>query len=149
MFNILAISDSDKHFSTAIQEYQKRLAKQLKIQDLKPIRADHPDLIIEKETELIISLIQKKYPQHQKILLLKEGESRDTLEFAEQLEQKKTVFILGWPYGLEDLKFKEAFSDLKILSFGAITLPHGLAKLTLLEQLYRSTTIWSGKKYHY
>lgn len=95
MFNILAISDSDKHFSTAIQEYQKRLAKQLKIQDLKPIRADHPDLIIEKETELIISLIQKKYPQHQKILLLKEGESRDTLEFAEQLEQKKTVFILG------------------------------------------------------
>lgn len=149
MFNILAISDSDKHFSTAIQEYQKRLAKQLKIQDLKPIRADHPNLIIEKETELIISLIQKKYPQHQKIFLVKEGVSQDTLELAKQLKQKKTVFILGGPYGLDDQKLKEAFSDLKVLSFGAITLPHGLAKLTLLEQLYRVTTIWSGKKYHY
>lgn len=95
MFSIVAISDSDKHFRIAIQEYQKRLGKQLQIQDLKPIRADQVALIIERESDLIISLIQKKYPQHQKILLLKEGETRDTLQFAEQLEQKKTVFILG------------------------------------------------------
>ncbi|NOZ44115.1 MAG: 23S rRNA (pseudouridine(1915)-N(3))-methyltransferase RlmH [bacterium] len=38
--------------------------------------------------------------------------------------------------------------DTKI-SFGAITMPHGLAKLILLEQIYRAETIHIGKKYHY
>ncbi|HBB04224.1 TPA: hypothetical protein DCZ39_05025 [Patescibacteria group bacterium] len=35
------------------------------------------------------------------------------------------------------------------ISFGAITLPHGLAKVTLLEQIYRIGTIEQGKSYHY
>ncbi|MBP7062355.1 23S rRNA (pseudouridine(1915)-N(3))-methyltransferase RlmH [Patescibacteria group bacterium] len=35
------------------------------------------------------------------------------------------------------------------ISFGKITMPHGLAKLVLLEQIYRIETIQSGKKYHY
>ena len=41
MFCILSISDSDKHFASAIAEYQKRLWKQIKIEDLKPVKDDN------------------------------------------------------------------------------------------------------------
>ena len=35
------------------------------------------------------------------------------------------------------------------LSFGSVTMPHGLVKLVLLEQIYRCTQIIDGKQYHY
>jgi 23S rRNA (pseudouridine1915-N3)-methyltransferase len=57
------------------------------------------------------------------------------------------VFIIGWPYGLDEPVLAK-YIDVKI-SFWAITLPHGLAKVTLLEQLYRIGTIEDGKSYHY
>ena len=146
MFTILTISDSDKHFSTALQEYRKRLWKQLIIDDLKPFRDENQFLVIEKETDKLIDQLHKKYSHHQKFLLIKEGEQLDTIAFSQVLQGKESVFIIGGPYGK---KLKTGFPSLKMLSFWAITLPHGLAKLTLVEQLYRATTLWSGKKYHY
>jgi 23S rRNA pseudoU1915 N3-methylase RlmH len=46
-------------------------------------------------------------------------------------------------------ELKSKFSDLKEISFGAITMPHWLAKLVLIEQLYRCKTIQIWKSYHY
>jgi 23S rRNA (pseudouridine1915-N3)-methyltransferase len=43
----------------------------------------------------------------------------------------------------------KAFPEIKEVSFGGITMPHGLAKLVLVEQLYRCSTLDSGKNYHY
>lgn len=105
--------------------------------------------MIEKETDKLIEILHKKYPHHQKILLIKEGEKWDTMRFSEILKGQETVFIIGGPYGVDEKKLKFEFPTMKMLSFGAITLPHGLAKLTLIEQIYRATTLWSGKKYHY
>lgn len=149
MFTILSISDSDKHFSTAIQEYEKRLWKQLTIENLKPFKDENQTFVIEKETDKLIETLHKKYAQYQKVLLIKEGEKWDTIQFSESCKWKETVFIIGGPYGVDDKKLKSAFPMIKMLSFGAITLPHGLAKLTLIEQMYRATTLRSGKKYHY
>lgn len=149
MFVILSISDSDKHFSSAIQEYVKRLGKDIKIENLKPYKADNHSLVIEKETESIIDILKKKYSDYQKFLLIKEGELYDTLELAKVLKQKDSVFIIGWPYWVDEEKIKKEIPSIKEISFGAITLPHWLAKLTLVEQLYRVSTIWIWKKYHY
>ena len=149
MFVILSVSDSDKHFSWAIQEYEKRLSKEVKIENLKPYRWDNQAFVIEKETESIISILKKKYNSYQKILLIKEGKAYDTIEFANMIKGKNFVFIIGWPYWVNEKLLKEAFPDMKEFSFWAITLPHWLAKLTLIEQLYRSTTIRNWKKYHY
>jgi 23S rRNA pseudoU1915 N3-methylase RlmH len=149
MFVILSVSDSDKHFSWAIQEYEKRLSKEVKIENLKPYRWDNQAFVIEKETESIISILKKKYNWYQKILLIKEGKAYDTMEFASMIKGKNFVFIIGWPYWVNEKLLKEAFPDMKEFSFWAITLPHWLAKLTLIEQLYRSTTIRNWKKYHY
>jgi len=149
MFVILSISDSDKHFSSAIQEYVKRLGKDIKIENLKPYKADNHSLVIEKETESIIDILKKKYSDYQKFLLIKEGKLYDTFELAKVLKQKDSVFIIGWPYWVDEGKIKNEIPTIKEISFGAITLPHWLAKLTLVEQLYRVSTIWIWKKYHY
>lgn len=149
MFSIVCIADSDKHFSSAIEEYCKRLGKDLKIENLKPFKDDNHALVIQKETKSLIEILVKKYASAQKILMIKEWERRDTLQLARNLQSKDTVFIIGGPYGVDESQLTTAFSQLKKLSFWAITLPHGLAKLTLIEQLYRVTTLRSGKKYHY
>ena len=149
MFTILCIADSDKHFSSAIEEYCKRLGKDLKIENLKPFKDDNHHLVIQKETKSLIEVLSKKYSSAQKILMIKKWEKRDTIELAQNLKAKETVFIIGWPYGVDEAQLVAAFPQIKKLSFWAITLPHGLAKLTLIEQLYRVTTLRTGKKYHY
>lgn len=72
MFTILCIADSDKHFTSAIDEYTKRLGKELKIENLKPFKDDNQQLVIQKETKNLIEILEKKYASWQKILLIKE-----------------------------------------------------------------------------
>jgi len=55
---IIAISDSDKHFSTAIAEYLKRLGKTVELVDVKPVKNGTHQQVISKETELIKDKIQ-------------------------------------------------------------------------------------------
>ena len=120
-----------------------------KIGDLKPVKDDNHQFVIQKETKNLIEMLWKKYANWQKILLIKEGKTFSTLEIADILSNKDTVFIIGGPYGVDEKALIDAYPEIKKWSFGAITLPHGLAKLTLIEQLYRCTTLWTGKKYHY
>jgi 23S rRNA (pseudouridine1915-N3)-methyltransferase len=148
MFVILNISDSDKHWWAAIDEYKKRLWKSVKIEDLKPTRNGTPKQIIEKDTENILELLEKKYQNYYRVLLTKEWKSLTTMELVTLSKQHiDMVFVVGWPYGFDEEKLQKAV-NFKI-SFGAITLPHWLAKLTILEQIYRVQTIKEGKPYHY
>jgi 23S rRNA (pseudouridine1915-N3)-methyltransferase len=71
--------------------------------------------------------------------------------FARSLEKwsgsgsKEIAFILGGPYGLEESLKKEA--DLS-LSLSPMTLAHGMARMLLLEQIYRAFTLLRGEPYH-
>lgn len=58
---------------------------------------------------------------------------------------KSCVFLIGGPDGHGEAVLNAA--SLK-LSLGALTLPHGLARVVLAEQLYRAATILSGHPYH-
>jgi len=58
---------------------------------------------------------------------------------------KTSVFLIGGPDGHGDAALKPPVFK---LSLGALTLPHGLARVVLLEQLYRAATILSGHPYH-
>ena len=58
---------------------------------------------------------------------------------------KELALLIGGPDGQGDAVLNAA--HLK-LSLGALTLPHGLARIVLIEQLYRSSTILSGHPYH-
>jgi 23S rRNA (pseudouridine1915-N3)-methyltransferase len=56
------------------------------------------------------------------------------------------AFVLGGPLGLSAGVLGRADER---LSFGPITLPHALARIVLLEQLYRAVKIGRGEKYHW
>jgi 23S rRNA (pseudouridine1915-N3)-methyltransferase len=76
------------------------------------------------------------------------GQALDSLAFARFLEQRRTsgrdlCFVVGGPKGVE-----LGEPDLR-LSFGPVTLPHQLARVVLLEQLFRAHKILAGEPYHY
>jgi 23S rRNA (pseudouridine1915-N3)-methyltransferase len=58
---------------------------------------------------------------------------------------KSLAFLIGGPDGHGETALKDAALA---LSLGAMTLPHGLARIVLVEQLYRAATILSGHPYH-
>ncbi len=82
-------------------------------------------------------------------LLHSTGESFSSEAFAGFLEQRRRsgrdlCFVLGGAYGLETLDAAE-----HRLSLGPMTLPHQLARVVLLEQLYRGHKILAGERYHH
>src|SRR5436189_692908 len=83
-----------------------------------------------------------------KVLLDSDGEQMDSVKFAEFIDARRhsgrdLCFVIGGPRGL-DLKA----CDLK-LSFGPMTLPHQLARVVLIEQIYRAHKIIAREPYHY
>ena len=143
---ILCISDSDKHFTSAIEEYIKRLDRDLEIVSIKPEKNGSREQIINKETDKLIERLEKD--RGYKVLLSKDGTQCDTVDMTKIIQDENVVtFIIWGPYGFNEEKF-EGVVQAKI-AFGSITLPHGLAKLTLLEQVYRAKSIIEWREYHY
>lgn len=118
---VICISDSDKHFSSAIDEYLKRLGKDIEIITIKPERNGTHAQIIFKETEKIIEKLAKN--KDYKILLSKDGKQSSTEEFVLSLNTyPSTTFIIGGPYGLEEDKLDKWINGK--IAFGKITMPH-------------------------
>lgn len=148
---ILSISDSDKHFAPLIEEYIKRLPKNLlQIINLKPYKSDNHQQCITKDTENMISRL--KDISWLKIMLSKDWIPKTTEQLVEICNKSlqddhNIIYIIWWPYGLDEAIVRPYISE--YISFGKITVPHGLAKLIIVEQIYRVETIRSGKDYHY
>lgn len=143
---IICISDSDKHFESAILEYKKRFGEQLEIVNIKPQKNWTIDKIIGIETNNILRYLKKI--NSYKILLSINDTQIDTLEFKEKIENKYDLcFIIWWPYGLDEKILEKEINDK--ISLSKLTFPHGLAKLIVMEQLYRVQSIINNRKYHY
>lgn len=104
-----------------------------------------------RKTEEAKKLLSKVPGAAYLIALDENGKSFTSANFAKRLLTQKDegtqniCFVLGGPDGHDpDLLQKAQLS----LSLSPMTLPHGLARIILLEQLYRSLTIWSGHPYH-
>jgi 23S rRNA (pseudouridine1915-N3)-methyltransferase len=80
------------------------------------------------------------------------GKSLSSEDLARKLDslggsgRSHVAFVLGGPLGLSPGVLDRADER---LSFGPITLPHALARVILLEQLYRAVKIERGEKYHW
>src|SRR4051812_43913206 len=84
------------------------------------------------------------------VLLDPRGEALDSNAFAKRLRGwndggRDVAFVIGGPDGLAPTLSKQA--DLR-LTCGALTWPHQLVRIMLLEQIYRAVTILSGHPYH-
>jgi 23S rRNA (pseudouridine1915-N3)-methyltransferase len=85
------------------------------------------------------------------VLLDSRGKEMTSEQFAEFIESQQAldvqqlVFAIGPADGFSDIARKSAS---KLISFGKMTLPHELARVVLLEQLYRAFTIIRRHPYH-
>lgn len=82
-------------------------------------------------------------------LMAAEGDLYDSPRFSEFLQQRRQdardlVFVIGGPFGPPSLERVD-----HRLSLGRMTLPHQLARVVLLEQIYRAHKILAGEPYHY
>lgn len=78
------------------------------------------------------------------VALDEHGRNYTTRQFAELLKTQ-TAFVIGGADGLpEDIKNEAAL----VLRLSSMTLPHALAQVVLLEQIYRAASILTGHPYH-
>ncbi len=138
----------EKFWIDAINEYKKRLSRfcRLEIIELEEQnKFDNIEKIKAVEGEEILSKLEGK-----NILLDINGKNISSEEFAEKIEdlsmQSSTItFVIGGSYGVSE-QVKLQIKDK--VSFGRATFPHNLARVILLEQVYRSFMINSNSKYH-
>jgi 23S rRNA (pseudouridine1915-N3)-methyltransferase len=131
---VVAVGRLRPPFSDDVQHYQKLLARHARL-ELIEVREDDQ--------------VSRRIPERAFVsLLAREGEELESLAFSRFLEARRQsgqdlCFVIGGPFGLalDDVDHR--------LSLGKITLPHQLARVVLLEQLYRGHKILAGEPYHY
>ncbi len=136
-------------------EYQKRLGAFAKVTvtELAETRLDGESeaacrRVIEDESSRILAHLDKS--RAVVAALCVEGEELSSVQLADFLQRSamtapRIAFVIGGSLGLSDALKRRA--SLR-LSISRMTLPHQLARLVLLEQLYRASTINANIKYH-
>tara|TARA_E500000178_G_scaffold348444_1_gene403557 strand:+ start:148 stop:552 length:405 start_codon:yes stop_codon:yes gene_type:complete len=99
----------------------------------------------EKEADAIRAALR---PDESLVALMEEGKTQASIPFARTLEQfgnERLAFVIGGADGLTDaLKAQARWS----LSLSPMTFPHEMARLMLVEQLFRAQAILQGSPYH-
>ena len=131
---MLAVGRLRPPYADDVQHYQKLLARHTRL-ELTEVREDQS--------------VEGRVPDRAYVIGLDSGGREfESEEFARWLEDRRQswrdlCFVVGGPRGL-DLDA----CDMK-LSLGRMTLPHQLARVVLLEQLYRANKIIAREPYHY
>ena len=150
MIKIIAVgSIKESFFKESILEYQKRISKYTKLEiiEVKDYDLGNSELNMEREKQEIIKYITSR---DFVVSLVIDGKQLTSLEFAEkidkwQMQKGNIVFIIGGSNGLS-MAIKQ-LSDYQ-LSFSALTFPHQLFRVLLLEQIYRAYKIKNNESYH-
>ena len=159
MFDITLITMGklkEKFYISAAEEYAKRLKAYCRFQILELPEYRLPEdpspaeiaAGLDKEAEQILAKIPKGAWL---CIFTPEGKTLSSEDFAEKMKQVKlsgkssACFLIGSSFGISP-KIKQ-LADFK-LSMGPMTFPHHLARIMVLEQLYRAEAIQAGSKYH-
>ena len=143
MIKIICIGKlKENYLKEGINDYLKRINKYHKIQII-----ELPDSnIIDEGNEILKHIDNKDYLISMSI----EGTELSSVELSKKIDQTfitnpVITFIIGGSNGIRnDIKDKCNFN----LSFSKLTYPHGLFRLILLEQIYRSFKIINNESYH-
>jgi 23S rRNA (pseudouridine1915-N3)-methyltransferase len=131
---VVAVGRLRPPFADDVQHYQKLIARHVRL-----------ELIEVREDEQVA----RRLPDRTFVSLLDiGGEAMDSMRFSRFLEERRMsgrdlCFVVGGPFGLTLDQVDHRFS------LGAITLAHQLARVVLLEQIYRGHKILAGEPYHY
>lgn len=145
----------EKYFTSAIEEYSKRLSRFAKLEIIEIPDEKIPENASEKEMEQIkkkegSAILSKIKDGSYVVAMCIEGKPLSSEELSQKIGQismntSHITFIIGGSLGLcDEVKKKSHFN----LSFGKITLPHQLMRVVLMEQIYRSFKIINNESYH-
>jgi 23S rRNA (pseudouridine1915-N3)-methyltransferase len=131
--SLIAVGRLRPPYQDDVEHYRKMLAGHAKV-----------DLVEVREDEKVPPRIPDRALT---VLLAEDGRSLSSEQFSDWLEERRrdgrdVCFVIGGPKGLE------LDADMR-LSLGPMTLPHQLARVVLLEQLYRAHKILAREPYHY
>ncbi len=143
MIKIICVGKlKEQYFKDGINDYLKRLSKYHKTNIIELSDSN----IIDEGNEILKHLDQKDYL----IGLCIEGNELSSMELANKIDKTFITnpcitFIIGGSDGIRnDIKERCHYK----LSFSKLTYPHGLFRLILLEQIYRSFKILNNETYH-
>jgi len=131
---VLAVGRLRPPYADDVQHYLKLLARHVRVEMIE----------VRQEERVAARIPERAYVS----LLDRGGEQFDSLSFSRFLEARRqsgrdVCFVIGGPLGLQLEDVDHRFS------LGPLTLPHQLARVVLLEQLYRGHKILAGEPYHY
>ena len=146
----------EKFYAEAVAEYSKRLKRHctLEIIELPESRLpeDPSPAEIRQALAAEAALIEARLPKGGAVIAMCiEGKELSSPALAEKVEQfglsgaSQLTFLIGGSVGLDAALKQKA--DLR-LSMSPMTFPHHLARIMLLEQIYRAYQILSGSRYH-
>lgn len=133
----------ERYWREAVDEYLDRLgryvdAAEIELKDDSPLR--------------VSAAMRKAIPERSRVVLLTiDGKPRSSEELAAFIEQsamraQDLTFVIG---GADGIPAEIVAEHAERLSLSRMTLPHRLARLVLVEQLYRAMTIRKGEPYHH
>ena len=133
-YTVLAVGRIRAPFADDLEHYRKLLAGQARV-ELIELRED-------------ADVERRIPPRSYRVLLDLRGKTYDSPAFARWLEERRrggrdVCFVVGGPYGSALERCDER------LSFGPMTFPHQLARVMLVEQLFRAHKILAGEPYHH
>jgi 23S rRNA (pseudouridine1915-N3)-methyltransferase len=146
----------EKFYAEAVAEYSKRLKRHCALEIIELPESRLPDdpspAEIRQALAAEAALIEGKLPKGGAVIAMCiEGKELSSPALAEKMEQfalsgaSQLTFLIGGSVGLDAALKQKA--DLR-LSMSPMTFPHHLARIMLLEQIYRAYQILSGSKYH-
>ena len=139
-----------EYLDIGYKEYQKRLGPfvRLQIKEIKaePFNISNKEKVKKIEEQKILKALEG---MNEHVYLLSEhGKKFDSISFSNKLNEfdgKKIVFVIAGSLGFSD----EMIKKYSCLSLSPLTFTHEMARVILLEQIYRAVCIERGKDYHY
>lgn len=146
----------EKFYADAAAEYVKRLSRYCKLDIIELPEERLPDAPSQAQIDAALAkeaaAIRAKLPPSSSVIAMcVEGRMRSSEELAHLMDawanrgEKQLVFLIGGSFGLHPSIKAQAAAQ---LSMSPMTFPHHLARVMLLEQIYRAYQINAGTKYH-
>ena len=146
---LICIGSPRPPLADAIAEYERRIGHYFSYEAVElPAGRGTPAAVRLSEA----GAIRDRVPDGFRVFALtRTGKPMDSRALADRLDELRSFgpsgapWLIGGAFGLDDALIEEA--DFR-LSLSPLTLPHELARLVLVEQLYRAGTILRGEPYH-
>lgn len=146
----------ESYYREACAEYLKRLGAFAAAKVYEPAPVDLPQNPNQSQIEKALSLEAERISEHIKpasftVAMCIEGKELSSEQLAEKLSDianrgiSSVNFVIGSSHGLSE-EIKRG-ADLR-MSMSPMTFPHSLARVMLLEQVYRAYSILNNSKYH-